>query len=443
MRHGRWLRAQPRGPLSFLLGAIALTAPLSATQPEPEGEELPAFLVEALAREGELSEPQGFELLDGMVKLTAPAKVLGRESYDGYDYVQLGVDSEFPIECYVYDNEMNVAALLQELGDRFVTLLAEPFGGVLWRQIQAMGGGLAAGVPYLAAEWWYTAGAEESPQVGALKLATAGPQELGVVCSHGELGYRETFVAVVETLLGSLVRTRGAPSQPLFREVSLVTMQGLRVGYSETTIDVDDEGDFQYFTRQAMAIPVDETTLSATDSATSEWAGPDGLVINRTTVEAENGEITMNLSLLPLEADRWRVEGTFQGKELQASIAPSAPSGALTGEFAILLAARDLLDKPRADRQPVVLRQWQPDADPTAPTEVAIRPADGERSFVLDLSGIEVQVTTDEFGNPVRMEAVDGAMLIERVLHQGQAELDAALEASRAARAAADAAEGR
>ncbi len=418
--------------LSFALCAAGLA------QSEPEAPETPtpaaeagaqdpseaaaraaSLLEEVLAREAEPLAERPLASGDGRVRTRVAAEVVSPPELVGDDYfVQLSIGSVSPMECWIYPEGHDVAASHQAISESIFEVLAGVQGEIERRAIQRIDAGAFGAHPYLALDWLYRAKTPEGPLVGQVKHLAAYGDGASVHCVHTEAGYSQTFERVFRGLFERLELDSQAV-KPYYREVSVMRLNGIALGVARTTMTLGDGGATRIDERLSALVPVDQSTLMASDTYNIQFSRPDGRLINKTEVDAENGEIRMKLDLEPAGDGAWRVSGTRESKEFEASLGPRVPRS----ELGLMLQLREFLAGAEAGDR-ATSWHWFADSDPAAFTEVQAvfkeATADGF-AVELDMGKIEMAAVLDAGGSVKSGTFSQGevAVELERIYVEG------------------------
>lgn len=405
----------------FILWGLLCAAALGCAATPPEQAE-PPWLAEARARES-APLPQSPLAAKGAFRAKVPAKIVAAPRRDGETYLfALGIGSEAPIECWVHDQDLDLASSLVAFSDATFTSISEQFGEVELRRIEGVDAGALAGGAFLSVDWLYRIEKDGEGLIGQVKHLAVSKHGRTVYCQHNELGYEKTFRRVVEGLVRDLVFTGAPAGKPYYEEISVFSVRDMRVGVQHVALARDAEGDTRIDLRSFTLVPVDAETFQASDTYGVEFVRPDGTLINQTHVESVNGEIATHLDLVPDPEGGWTVSGTFQTKPIEAHIDAAKPLGSWLGE--VLSVRREI--KAKGVGGEVVLTRWMPEADPTRFLEerIAIRErVEGDRFRAeLQLAGIEAEVLADRSGSAASGSVDLGhvEMRFERILAKGK-----------------------
>jgi hypothetical protein len=363
-----------------------------ASIPEPD------WLQALRAREAEPLAQQPIQSSDRFFRARIPAKLVGSIERDGEAYkVSLDVGSEAPVDCWVYRDDVDLAAAISALSEATFAAISDQLGRVDLREVDRVDAGVIAESPFVAVDWMYRVQADGGPRIGLVKHLVASKGGRALYCHQNELGYAKTFRRIVDSLLESLEYAGPKRPKPYFSEASTMSVRGMRVGVEYTTLVRDADRDVRIDTRTALLLPVTSDTLQVSDTVGVEFARPDGTLINQVHVESTNGELVSRLALDPVPGG-WSVEGTFQGKPLSTRIEAATPASSWLGDA---FALRETLAE-RGVGAEITLARWVPEADPTRLVDQRlsiVRPVDAERfAAKLAVAGLEADLVVDREG---------------------------------------------
>lgn len=325
----------------------------------------PDWLKEAMAKE---YEDIAFEPLSlGPITTVLPGKITEKQEVQpGRFYASTDDGSGSGFECWFFTDSIDIASSMAAIADVVIETLSEQHGPVGLRNVFHVDAGEIDGSSFLALEWLYTVGEAPETLVGLTKIRAAERNGTHVICAHSLPGYRQSFADG----FAQVVRQLNANSEgvdPYYQEIYTLELNGLKTGFARMTMSLDDEGDTRIDTTEAMVVPISSTELATSDSTSVSWSTPDGYLINTVDYSAENGELTMDLTLQLDDEGGWVVDGSFSGKEMNEQLGAEGEPVSALGE---ILAIRRLLREP--DAAPIDLAYWIPDADPAAFTNVTI-----------------------------------------------------------------------
>lgn len=383
---------------------------------------MPQWLLDARGREAEPLQIASLHTSDGFFRTRVPAKLSSPiEAVENAYVVQLDMGATSPVECFVYTKGLDPAASLASLADATFEALESQLGDVDFKQVDEVDAGAIGGSPFLYASWLYRVNSGGELRIGEVKHMTVQKGGRTLHCLHNELGYTQSFRRVVGELVRSAKYKTPLRSRPHFTQISTLTIDGQRMGYEQTLLTRDAEGDTRIDVRSSLAIPASRGALRTSDSFGVEFADSEGRLINQVHVENENGELVTNLALDPGPDGGWVVSGTYQTKEIRAELAPGDPASWLGEAFAL----RRTLARQGVGSE-IALVRWMPSADPVQLIEeklsIESRVEDDRYGARLEMAGIEADLVVDGKGSVTEGSVDLGAasMGIERIYTSGR-----------------------
>lgn len=410
------IRAVARiGFRSAASGLLALVATLAHAQEQPQ------WLTDALAREARLPEPKAVTSVDGLLQARVPGEVAHKIELQSEAYsltIQLG--KELTVSCEVLRGSHDLAALLAEAAEISFGELAKANGTIEARAVQAIEAGAVGDHPFLALRWLYRAKLKDEARVGGLQQFAADLGDAVVYCANDELGYTRTFDAVARALTTGL-RLDGKPMQPgYFGEISVISIDGQRVGVASTSLARDADGDTKVSNKSSMLLQRTPGQLVYQDVVDIQWVRPDGSLINAVQVKAEQGKLVENLRLNPVEEGRWKAAGTLAGKDVEFEI-PKAPSSFV----ALAQARRQLMAAPNPVGTSTEASTWSSlDLSRLIPARATVLAPAGAEAFAVreELGGVAIEAVLDRKTGTMaraRMPVGPRTMTMERVHQHG------------------------
>lgn len=331
--------------------------------------EQPAWLAEARAREAALAEPVAVASDDKAISFRVPFAPQGKLTGGARSWVvTFELAPKVIASCEILKEETDVGALLRQMALITFTDSIEPQQGqVEARGVERVDAAIAGATPYLATSWLYRANDGKAQKLGALQQVAANHGNHGIYCALNDLGYRQTFTTLARTLIETLQARDDAPP-PNFREVSLVSLRDMKVGYSFLDLRRAADGNTLIEERSVLLVPAGTDQLRTQDTLQTQTLRPDGKLVNEVQVASNDGQIETNLVLKEAPGGGWIVEGQHQGKDIQSSFAAGTPSSWLS-QTAL---RRELLAKPNPIDSRATHTQWL-SADPGRLTEATMR----------------------------------------------------------------------
>lgn len=355
------LRAVRFSLLFALVTSLSPVAALRAEGPAPAAPNaLPDWLQKAMAREARKVPASRVEVGDGFFESRLVGELTSKpQEVDGGWYMLSNIGTAAPIECWVFTDPVDLATLAANIAEASMQSAAQLNGRLGERSIYHVDAGAYGAAPYLALEWFYTVGEPPQARVGLSKVRVALQDEVTLACGHNDAGYRETFAKAFEGFVRGARFDKGTPAH-YYEEVVVQKIGSQPIGIARSTFTRDDEGDSEINVVESALIPVDGSTLSTTDTWRSGFSRPDGTLINQSVATSENGELTMQLSLAPMEDGSWYVSGTYHGKTIERELEAGARP---VSEIGQMMAVQQLFND--VERDDVAMDVWIPQADPT------------------------------------------------------------------------------
>ena len=302
--------------LRAAFASIALLC-MSAAQAED-----PQWLKEARAREGKIGSLREFKSDDNWLKAKVPVKVKDVVKQEKAYVISFDVGGETPAYCEVIPEGFDMADMLRQTVDITMKEVEPIQGKVEAREIEYTDAGSFGEAPYLAARWLYRVNDGKETRLGALKQVVFEKHGHGVYCSHIDIGYVKTFDAMTRAMAESFEAPPVA-APPYFREISVASLAGSKIGIAVTTLEKDADGDTKARQMTAMVLRSTAGDINTQDAIHIEWVHADGSMINALDVVAANGEVYTNVALKRDEA-QWVVDGEMQGKKVTAKLPADA-----------------------------------------------------------------------------------------------------------------------
>ncbi len=371
---------------------LALVAALAHGQGQPQ------WLIDAQAREATLPPATEVASEDGWLQARVPGAVRHKVVLDrgGYSLsIALGSGSggDRVISCEVLRGSRDLAALLAETAEVTLGQLSKVNGEIEVRVVEAVDAGAVGGHPFMALRWVYRARRGGDVRVGGLKQFAADLGEAVVYCADDELGFVKTFDAVARRLTESL-RIDGKPVDTgYFGEISVMSLNGQRVGVASTVMRRDADGDTEVRTKGAMLLQRTPGQLITEDTVEVQWVRPDGSLINALQVKAEQGKLTEDVGLKRHEDGRWRAAGKLAGKDVDFDLG-EAPSSFV----ALAQARRQLMARPNPVGASTEASSWSSlDLSRLLPARATVLAAAGPDAYSgrEELGGIVIDAVLD------------------------------------------------
>jgi hypothetical protein len=391
----------------FALGILVFTGLTRATAEEPQ------WLLDARAKEGELTKPHLVISADKRISFSVPAALSGKlkETKNYYEaLITLGPDAV--ADCEIFNTAIDPAALLRDTArTTFSEVIEKSQGKIEQKNLENIDAGVAGATPYLSLAWRYQINDVKGASVGGLRQYAAGMPRHGIYCELNDLGYAKTFEKVVIALISSL-KTQNDEEIGYFSQVSVTSILGIRIGFSALNMHRDGSGGTIAVETNSLLTPVALDALKSRDTFYVEYIKPDGTMINANRIVSSNGEIETDLDLKKGGRKSWVVEGKLNGKDIKETIAGGAPSTYL----ATTRLMRSLLTKEIRIGKQVTEVAWLAD-HPRQLTPMTIKVL-----AVTDANSVSVRQSAGNDSLDVVVDRATGEP-IRGVAHPGSAEI--------------------
>ncbi len=406
-----------RPALLTAMGTMLLTAPPVHAEQERSMDGWPDWIQKSMADESRKLKLRKVKFPDKSIQAKLPGKPAKAEAIENGWYLTSDIKAGSPLECYIFKTSSDIATMANEFAENSIAAVGENNrASVEDRSIYHVAAGEVAGFPYVALEWIYALNTGSESLIGFTKVRIANKGEVTYGCVHNYLGYRETFRQAFENFISNAKVDDPTP-EPYYEEIATMNMADIGYGVVYTSFTIDEDGDTREYSFDAALVPVDEATLTYTDSVSLTFARPDGSIINALVADVENGELTNQLELQRNESGAWISSGTLQGKDIETEIdgalSPASVSTTLTK-------TRELF---AGDEPSTHLLMWIPSVDPTRFLDTRIVRDDAEvaRKGTIDVGPMQISGLFDEAGNMKSSTMTVGPVSIdmERVWSRG------------------------
>ncbi|NNL62476.1 MAG: hypothetical protein HKO69_01570 [Woeseiaceae bacterium] len=404
-----------RAPLiTLILAGILLATTAARAEYLAAIDDWPEWVREGMAKEKRLKF-RAVTTPDDSFSSRMPGKPRIEAIENGW-YFLTDMRAGSPLECHYYTTSRDLGTLTDLLTEANIEAVVKNGGTLGERQLFQTGAGEVAGMPYISLEWIYTIQQDGQTLVGFTKVRAATKGEAAFACAHNYLGYRETFAgAFAEFVTGA--NFEDASPQPFYEEIARLDMNGIGSGITHVSYTTDEEGYIRAQTVEAAVMPVDASTVVASDSYTISFSTPGGELLNAYDISVEDGELTANMRLQRNEQGDWVSSGMLQGKDLEYEI-----DGALQphSELQQIAMARELFAGETTSLDGLA---WLPTADPTKFLEATMTRDDAEveRQARVTIGPLSFTGRFDVDGNlsDAAMNVGPASIRIERIWFRG------------------------
>jgi hypothetical protein len=263
----------------------------------------------------------------GSLKIDVEAASAPKANLEG-DIVALTIPlgTKQPVQCDIYksriDNAGSLARMLADIGKKVTVTAART------TDVQAKGH-----APLLSAEADYTVSSKPAepkpgqkappPEVrqGLFKMALRSSDSHSFLCTHNELGYRETFKRVVAGLSEALApAVKTAPQLVL---IDAVRQGGAAVGFREQRVVNDPKGGRIIETFEAWLTPKAPSEFVGQDLSSRVLVERSGGVLGGSFVRTQNGELVSEVTLRKKGAKEYAYDGKESGKPIKGAFKAS------------------------------------------------------------------------------------------------------------------------
>ena len=308
---------------------------------------------------------------------------------EGLYHVTIPLNTRIPAECFLYRDALDSATTLRNL----VNALLEDFSRT---GIMAIDAGNFEHLPYLYQESLYLT---DQGAAGILKAIVVPVGSTTLACLHDEPGYRETFTGMVAGLAGSMRIAGEQAERWKFQEILVWQLRDLNVGYSIYRAGKPVDGEIKSVVETALLIPRTSQETMAHDGYDLTYETESGELVDGRYAEAENGDITLSITLERNAPNIYRVSGQFQGKEIESRLDTAQHlAGPWHNYVELVRAAHPADGRPRA----LTTRSYIPSANPLQTIAIEARPT-GQRiddlpEYSMLFSGLEATSVVDTTG---------------------------------------------
>ena len=370
-------------------------------------------LQDALAREATLTESYAVTAEDRFFSATVSGSGIPMVTpHEEFYQLSIPIDSEIPVECFVYTDALDSASTLK-------ILLNELLAGFSKTGILRIDAGTFGQLPYVYQESLYIT---EQGAAGVLKGIVVPVGTSTLACLHDEPGYRETFRQMVGGLAGSLRIADAAPENWKFQEIMVWRLRDLNVGYTVNSIGNTDDGEIKSVIETAVIIPRTAAETMTHDGYDVVVEKESGELVAGRYAEATSGELTLSIDLEQIPEGGYRVSGQFQGKEIDSRLDPATePVGPYFQLLELVRAANPDHGKPR----PLSIDAYIPSASPLQTLAVAAKPT-GQRigglpEYELLFAGMQATSVVDAHGQQaITLQMGPLELQLNRVYINGQ-----------------------
>lgn len=376
--------------------------------------DFPDWFQEALEREAPVETSNKLDIPE----LNVTDEVLGKfnlvEQNEDYWFFASESEESSPVECYIFTDFDGAANTLVNVVDYELEYTGDFFESSITNRTNfGLDIDVVGNTPFIALDTLYNVEVEDEHSAGVVKAIAAQTHRSLIVCLHNEIGFKNTFYSLAESFISAI--KKGEQSNLFYEPVYRLSINGNPVGFIRERYSFDDEGDVQVRTDKSLAVPVDEFSISRTDSQVVHWSFPDGALINASIYSVENGDVKANLSL-SVEDDDWIVKGEFQGKEISETL---AYDGWILSNYGVNKAIKSVLVSEEPSQE---YAMWLEEVDPSTAAVVTLSEIQDNPSanVKIEMGPIIMDGNSDENGIVRQAYTRQGNVGIEMdIMHVG------------------------
>jgi hypothetical protein len=379
-------------------GEPPASAPSSSATPPPGtdtsgGESKGINLEELLKREaGELS-PRGVKSADSAwtAQALSAADPAVQAAQDGTVVVDIPIGTATPVHCQIFKDAVDP-------GSTVAGFLAQSAQRVKFEQIVPAGVHVIKRAPAVFLDTLYTVDGASGKQVGNLKIAFYANDRRSILCLHDEGGYRASFAKVSSSFFESFQLKAAETIKPTYLDVSKTSIENMDIGFGVTKVlPGETKGGKTYSTQNTSFIPVSPGEMAIKDDLSIIQVDAQGRMIKGVWVEAEGGELALQIKLTSGPKGGYSYEGSVSGKPVKGEIDAKQK---LATPFDTIALMKKQAKSGKAFSQ--VLNEYHPSLDPTKPTPVTYSRDDKAKpnEVTAKLGEQSLTFTIDETGVP-------------------------------------------
>lgn len=308
---------------------------------------------------------------------------------EGISLVEIPIGSHIPIHCQVFPQDIDAASTLGQVLER-VTQSMEVRAVAPWN-ITVLRETPAAFIDVL-----YHANTPRGKAAGELKVGLHPAPGMPVLCLHEELGYKKTFEQVMASFATSLETTGKPPPAPEYVEVQTLKVLEQPVGFQKRFYEREG-AEAKFTTVGSLFLPIAPTNLRLTDGYTIEVIDRNGRLSRATYVEAQGGEIDLNVTIERKKGSVYQYHGDAHGKHVQGEFKVNDAQGLASAISTAQRLARETLKGTSFSFKEAV---FMPNIDPEKPVEVTYSrdKTEGPPIVHVETDGLSFSGQVDEQG---------------------------------------------
>lgn len=378
-------------------------------------EQLPAWFAESLQDEKNVTLRSYLKIneLDISKKVMGELEIAPAGENGWFIVNDIGTAS--PLDCYVLTDFDGPATSLYNVVEYGLQDAAQfndkPLTGM---RTFSVAHGLLSEVPFIALDTLYNLGEGEQMVTGILKSMSAPVGDNLLICMHNEIGFRNTFKTVFQTLVEAL--KTGITVKPFFRTIAEASINGKPVGYSLEAYYVDEFGDVRKERQTSMLTPNGPVALLRSDTGSYSWSDADGWLINASEYKVANGKLNYWLDIEATDSS-WSLSGTLGDGDVSETL---DYEGHILSEYGSHLVTFKQSQNGFNDR---TYKMWLADQNPGDVSDVTMKAAEPEQDadFTVVTQGMTMLNKIDNTGVIKQSSAttIFGTIELKRVFLDG------------------------
>lgn len=250
----------------------------------------------------------------------SPAKIKMTSDQKPIQYeLSIPIGASIDADCYITEEATFPSVVLKNIFDSIGSLPS-----IERYRVKEIKSGVMHNIPYLYVEAEYVT---KEKLYGIAKMVASSSVDVSFYCSHDELGYKESFMDSVNSLVKSQYIQDFIKELSLYRkkQIDIIYLNDMAVGYSEhyqMNMEDNTKRDMSF---SSTLIPRSANSLLTNDSVDyTTYDGMTGRLLEGEYYSYTNNEPDHELVLTKSTNKNYSVEGLFQGKEIKESFSPQS-----------------------------------------------------------------------------------------------------------------------
>lgn len=253
----------------------------------------------------------------GDLKITVLAKgkpktkISSKEKPVQYD-ITIPIGASVDVTCYLTERMSSPAVVLKSVFDN---ILKVP--GIASAGFKTLEADIFKNVGYMYLEAEYLT---KDNKYGIAKIVAASTVNVSFYCSHDELGYKKTFLKVVDSLANSVHVQNFVKDFSGYerKQIDIAYMNNMAVGYAESYQFTGEENTKKNFSFTTYLVPRSATELMTGDSVdTTVYNAKTGALVSGSYNSYENDEAEHEIEFERVGSKEYNAKGEMQGKKFE------------------------------------------------------------------------------------------------------------------------------